>query len=70
MPNNVSELNLSNVKSAYPNPAKTIIVLPYVLEKEQTSMIKIYKLNGQLVEQKQIDSDFDKLFLNVEFYQS
>jgi len=70
IPNNVSELNLPNVKPAYPNPAKTIIALPYILEKEQTSLIRIYKLNGQLIEQKLIDSTFDKLLLNVESYQS
>lgn len=66
----VTSLNTSKIETAYPNPAKTIIALPYVLEKEQTSMIRIYKLNGQLVEQKQIDSTFDKVLLNVESYQS
>lgn len=69
MPNYVSELKLSNIKSAYPNPAKTIITLPYILAIGQTSIIRIYKLNGQLVDQKQIDSTFDKILLNVESYQ-
>lgn len=69
LPNNIAELKLSDIKSAFPNPAKTIITLPYVLENEQTSTIRIYKLNGQLVDSKQIDSNFDKILLNVESYQ-
>jgi hypothetical protein len=69
LPNNIAELKLSDIKSAFPNPAKTIITLPYVLANEQTSTIRIYKLNGQFVDSKQIDSTFDKILLNVESYQ-
>ena len=70
MPNNVSELKISNVQTAYPNPTRITINLPYVLDKGQTTMMRrIYKTNGQLMEQKQIDSAFDKILLNVNSYQ-
>jgi hypothetical protein len=70
MPNNVSELKISDIKSAYPNPSKTIVNLPYELAKGQTSTMRIFNINGQLMEQKQIDSEFDKIRLNVNSYKS
>ena len=70
MPNNVSELKISDVQSSYPNPSKTIINLPYSLEKGQSAIMKIYKTNGQLIEQKLINSTFNKIRLNVNSYQS
>jgi hypothetical protein len=68
MPNSISELKMSNIQSAFPNPSNTIINLTYALEKGQTSTMKIYKTNGQLIEQKQIDSSFDRILLNVNSY--
>jgi hypothetical protein len=70
MPNNVPELKMSVIQSAYPNPSKVIVNLPYSLEKGQTSTMRIYKTNGQLIDQKQIGSAFDKIMLNVDSYQS
>ena len=70
MPNNVPELYVRNLQSAFPNPSKTIINLPYSLEKGHTSTMRIYKTNGQLIDQKQIGSAFDKIMLNVDSYQS
>lgn len=70
MPSNVSELKMSNAQPPFPNPAKSIINLPYVLDKEQTTIMRIYKMNGQLIEQKQIDSTFDRIQLNVASYES
>jgi len=52
----------------YPNPANTIITLPYQLKQGETSAMRIYSINGQLIETKQIDFVFDKVLLNVSSY--
>ena len=53
---------------AYPNPALSSITLPYSLEPGETSDLKIFNYSGQLIESKQIDSNFDRIILNVENY--
>ncbi|MEI6753754.1 MAG: T9SS type A sorting domain-containing protein [Paludibacter sp.] len=69
LPNKVPETSISDVQSAYPNPSKSIITLPYKLENNKTTVMNIYKLNSQMVDSKQIDSSFDKIQLNVNSYQ-
>jgi hypothetical protein len=68
LPTSVSTLKFSNIQTAYPNPTNKIINLPYELENEQTSIMRIYNSNGQLLDQKQINSTFDRIILNVESY--
>lgn len=53
---------------AYPNPANTIVTLPYQLKQGETSVMRIYNMDGQLIESKQLDSVFDKILLNVSGY--
>jgi len=55
-------------QSPYPNPANTVITLPYKLEQGEMSVMSIYSINGQLIETKQIDYVFDKILLNVSGY--
>lgn len=69
MPSNLPELKISRVKSAYPNPSKSTINLPYALGSNEVSNMRIFKENGQLVDQKIIDSMFDRIILNVESYE-
>lgn len=65
----INSIGINNSKSlAYPNPSITIINLPYKLEKGRTATFRIFNNNGQLIEQKQIDSEFDCILLNVESY--
>jgi hypothetical protein len=52
----------------YPNPANSTITLPYQLKQGEISTMRIYNMNGQLIETKQIDSAFDKILLNVSNY--
>lgn len=52
----------------YPNPASTIITLPYQIKQGETSVMHIYNTNGQLIETKQTDFVFDKVLLNVSTY--
>ena len=68
VPIGVSSPQTTNYQPAYPNPANTIITLPYQLQQGEMSVMKIYNLNGQLVESKQIDYVFDKILLNVSGY--
>ena len=68
IPSSISKLESLNMLPAYPNPTRAIINLPYVLEKGQTAVMRIYNINGQLSDQKEIDSSFDRILLNVESY--
>jgi hypothetical protein len=63
-----SELKASKSQSPYPNPANSIITLPYQLKQGETSVMRIFNINGQLIETKQIDFVFDKILLNVSAY--
>jgi len=52
----------------YPNPTNTVITLPYQLSQGEMSVMRIFNINGQLIETKQIDYVFDKILLNVSSY--
>ena len=52
----------------YPNPATSIINLPYELAQGTTAEMKIFNSNGQLVEVKQLGHHFNNITLNVESY--
>ncbi|MDR0605331.1 MAG: T9SS type A sorting domain-containing protein [Bacteroidales bacterium] len=54
--------------SPYPNPSNSIVHLPYQLKKGETSIMRIYNLQGQLLEQKQIDYSFHEILLDVSEY--
>ena len=54
----------------YPNPTNTIINLPYNIKTGTTSILRIYNINGQLIQEKQIDSIFDNLLLDVSAFHS
>ena len=58
----------NNILPPFPNPANAIITLPYQLKQGEMSVMNIYNSNGQLIETKQIGSDFDKILLNVSGY--
>ena len=60
--------NESTFSSPYPNPARAVITLPYQLKRGETSVMRIYSVNGQLIETKQIDDTFNEIRLNVSKY--
>lgn len=70
VPNNIISFESMQNSSAFPNPAKTTVNLPYRIDKNQTAFINIYNMKGQLVERKQIDAQFDKIALNISAYSS
>lgn len=52
----------------YPNPSRNTISLPYMLQPGETSQLRVFNMNGQLLETFNIGSDFDKVLLNVSGY--
>ena len=64
----IPNIKPNEIQKPYPNPASSIITLPYQLKQGEISVMHIYNNNGQLIEIKQIDSIFDKLLLNVSNY--
>ncbi len=70
VPNNIMNKNIQEVSNPYPNPANDIINLPYSLNKGKVSSMKIFNSNGLIIEQKQIDSYFNRIMLNVSNYTS
>lgn len=68
IPSGISQPLPSNTQSAYPNPSNSIINLPYKLNQGETSVMRIFNMNGQLIETKRIDYVFDKIMLNVSNY--
>ena len=52
----------------YPNPASSIVNLPYEIPQGTTAEMRIFNLDGQLVDVKQIGSHFNNIQLNVDNY--
>ena len=52
----------------YPNPSRNTISLPYMLQPGETSQLRVFNMNGQLLETFNIGSDFDKILLDVSNY--
>ena len=67
-PSDISSPRVISYQSPFPNPANSIITLPYQLRQGEMSVMHIFNLNGQLIEKKQVDSIFDKILLNVSNY--
>lgn len=70
LPNGQVSLKSEKLEQPYPNPSNSTINLPYKLDNGKTSLIRIYDINGLLIEQKQIDSAFDKIMLDIRNYKS
>lgn len=64
------EFHLVNAAPAYPNPARSNIILPYELENGESATMSIYDLNGRLIEKFDIGSHFNQVQLNVNSYDS
>ena len=62
------EFHLVSNSVAYPNPAKSNIILPYELSERETATMSIYNLNGQLIERFEIGSHFNQVQLNINSY--
>lgn len=58
----------SSSLNPYPNPSRNTITLPYTLQSGETTQLRVFNMNGQLLETFNIGSDFDKVLLNVSGY--
>ena len=52
----------------YPNPSKNRVHLPYDLGSDEISVMRIYDLQGNLVDTKTIHGCFDRILLDVSTY--
>ncbi len=64
----VSEPHSNSTMHPFPNPTMSRINLPYKLEEGKTSSIRIYNLNGQLMDTFNIGSDFEFISIDVSNY--
>lgn len=55
-------------QNPYPNPSRNTITIPYTLPSGETSQLRVFNMNGQLLETFNIGSDFDKIQINVSNY--
>ena len=62
------EFQLVSCSTAYPNPARNNITLPYELKEIEKATMSIYNLNGQLIECIEIGSHSNQVQLNVNDY--
>lgn len=67
-PNNAIQSFSNLVSKPYPNPAVNTINLPYKLEPGNTSVIKIYNMNGQMIDSFKIGCDFEAITIDVSHY--
>lgn len=67
-PTSSSGNKVNESQPPYPNPASSVITLPYQLEQGEISVMNIYNMSGQLIDAKLIDAVFDKILLNVSDY--
>ncbi|MFZ6053364.1 T9SS type A sorting domain-containing protein [Halocola ammonii] len=52
----------------YPNPSDSQITIDYDLEGNESGTIKVFSMKGQLVEEKQLGSFFNKVMLDISDY--
>lgn len=67
---NVSLFGNDQKLFAFPNPAKSSINLPYKIEQNKNAVMSIFNINGQLIEKKLVDYQFDKIILDISTYSS
>ena len=65
---NVQNVSAKVKRNAYPNPASDLVTLPY--EANGATSMKIYDMQGKLVERKFLDKNKQELQLNVKNYPS
>ena len=67
LPNQVSELKLSSIKSAFPSPSNSTITIPYSISTEQANL-KVFDTNGNEITNKTISSSNSEINLDIQSY--
>lgn len=57
-------------ENPFPNPSKDFIYLPYSINKEEISEMKIYSIEGQLMETRKIEGFSNEILINTISYPS
>ncbi len=74
LPGSISYMNNKSINEneihPFPNPAKNFIYLPYKIDFNDVSNMKIINSNGQVIDNKKIGSDFDNIKLDISNYNS
>jgi hypothetical protein len=60
---------VNEYSAPYPNPSNNIVHIPYQLKKGEVSLMRIYNMQGQLLEEKQVDYAFNEILLDVSTYE-
>lgn len=70
LPTSSSSLKSASLdqKSAYPNPAATIVNLPYILAASETATLSVYNQSGNLMQQMEINGNMANVKLDVSSY--
>lgn len=59
-----------NTLVVYPNPAISEVTIAYRLAKDESADLKVYDLNGRLMDTKTLDGQFNTALLNIARYPS
>jgi hypothetical protein len=60
-----TELPIINEQFPYPNPTNSFIVIPVTLKENETSIINIFNLNGQIIDSKALTGNEKQFIYNV-----
>jgi hypothetical protein len=68
---NSTTSNKPNIKSfAFPNPSNSFVNLPYEIENGKNTIMRIYNINGRLIETYRIDFNSNNLKIDISDYSS
>jgi|SRR3989339_11117 len=70
MPHGILSQNYDELLPPFPNPSNSFITIPYKLKNGESASLKIINLQGQLIDEKIIDSAVDKIILNIANYKA
>lgn len=67
-PSSVKELSDSNLAPAFPNPSNSIVNLSVPKNIDSVTKMRIFNIEGKLIDEKQVDGLFENVILNVSSY--
>lgn len=64
----IQEVAPIELLAAYPNPSKTWVTIPYVLNNENSALLQIFSIDGRLIEERQVYAADNRTSINVSSY--
>jgi len=68
IPSSVKELSDGNLAPAFPNPSNSIVNLSVPKNIDSVTKMRIFNIEGKLIDEKQVDGLFENVILNVSSY--